>query len=472
MKKRIISVLIMSAMVLSMAGCNGSTESPQTTTEDSETTVTTTTSITNEDVATDTTTAADTEEVTAEITEAVTETTTTTAPEEPEETKLMTGEPKFFDDGCMVFRDGTETYIYNIANKELYTHNEAENGRILSVSGNIAIIDTKNDPYRNIDRDDSNPLQAVNIVNLKTGETIVSCNQDNNTYCCLHYDYSNPLEWSSSYIPVISVDKSFSGDKYSFGVLNNKGEWVTPMSADYEICKIGVAYIMLVNEEQWIWVSKDNQYYYYYNIENNTFSDISAAIEEYIGIPAIQLQVGVGFVSDTPIISIRDNAYNYDPITNSFEHRIPKEGMKSRGNGYYIGEDNQVYDSDYNKCGYDLSEYNVQKISAVTDDYIVFTARNDNYDDYEIIMKKDGSFVCEPFMGSAFLKGDSVIISQYVNEQAEWSVLDCTTGEISKLAYEYDCYDTVSGMLVVKSDNAYYLLDPEAPDTLINPFES
>ena len=184
MKKRILSTILMAAIMLSMAGCNGSTETSETTTEGAEVT---------------TTTAA--EEGTTEATTTVPETEeTTTTTEAPKETPKITSEPKIYND-CMVFEADGKNYVYNITDKAMYEY-EGEGGIGDSI-GNIIRTDDK-------------------IYNLKTKELY-----DVKMHSVNLYDYN----------PVYKVEESFDGDTYYFGIIDKNGEWVLPMSSDYAICE-------------------------------------------------------------------------------------------------------------------------------------------------------------------------------------------------------------------------------------------
>lgn len=62
------------------------------------------------------------------------------------------------------------------------------------------------------------------IYNIETGET---------------YDFkpAGNRELKLKSIPVYKVEESFDGDTLYFGIIDNNGEWVLPLSADYAVCK-------------------------------------------------------------------------------------------------------------------------------------------------------------------------------------------------------------------------------------------
>jgi len=111
-----------------------------------------------------------------------------------------------------------------------------------------------------------------------------------------------------------------------------------------------------------------------------------------------------------------------------------------------------IIDSNCNALDFDLSEYSVQTIWDATEDYILFTAVNPNGNYYTLI---------------TYFKGDYAILSPK-------HIINCKTGEVKTYADDkisIEAFDKDSGMLLMKSDGAYYLADPSDPNTLLNPFE-
>lgn len=58
------------------------------------------------------------------------------------------------------------------------------------------------------------------------------------------------------------------------------------------------------------------------------------------------------------------------------------------------------------------------------------------------------------------------------------AIVNCANGEVKTyektsddLGYYIEAFDEELGLMVVKSDEYYYLVDPANPETLINPFE-
>ena len=130
-----------------------------------------------------------------------------------------------------------------------------------------------------------------------------------------------------------------------------------------------------------------------------------------------------------------------------------------------------IIDSNCNALDFDLSEYSVQTIWDATEDYILFTAVNPNGNYYTLITDKNGKCIVDPIEGyyrdSSYFKGDYAILSTKY-------IINCKTGEVKTYADDnlsIEAFDKDSGMLLMKSDGAYYLADPADPDTLLNPFE-
>lgn len=409
MKKRIISTMLMASMLLSMTACGASTETPDT--DDSGAEVTTTAA--------------------AEDTEAggdVTEETTTAETEAPKEVKKITEWPKFlFKDG-MVFEVDDITYIYNIADNKMYDC--GEDTGVYSVCGKIACLDRK-------------------LHNLETGETY-----DVELY---NHDYVD------EYNPVYKIEKNFDGDTFYFGVIDKNGEWVVPLSSEYEICKREYAQdfnvrggYMVYGDLIYDWKTDKMTELYYDRLDG--------------------LSEGILIIEGYP-----DNYdyYKYDPATG--ERTLLYEGddfdsdnfrWRTQSNGTWIsdGKDEYtiVFDNSLNKiCEFD---YYANCVYAANEDYVVFDSPNGN-DIYTIILDKDGNRVVEPFIST--YGGSFVMIGDYVMNGSR--IINCKTGEIKEWAddYAYEIFNFFpeAGKILVTFDGAYYIVDVSDLDTLINPFE-
>lgn len=117
---------------------------------------------------------------------------------------------------------------------------------------------------------------------------------------------------------------------------------------------------------------------------------------------------------------------------------------------------------------YDLSAYKVNSqnnIIDITKDRIMFTANNPDGDGYTIIMNKDGSLVTEPILGDqgiSFCDDNAILKSN--------TIINCKTGQTTKVDYEIKQVYSAYGMMVVYSGKNYYLVKPSEPNKLLSPF--
>ncbi len=367
----------------------------------------------------------------------------------------------------MAFKCDGKNYVYNITDNELY-ETEHDVSEITVLKGCIAVfgsvsIYSFDDDYEHYD-------YVPYVVNLKTGEQYADVRP--------FYDNKN---WNGSYLTVGTIEESFSGNKVSIGMLNDKGEWVLPLSADYAICKekdIDKTQNILQNGE-FIYFWANGQYNY--DIANDRLID---------GF------VGAGVTDDKTII-YNDSAnliydfYNYDVSTGEktfitetgyLAYETPTCRIYQDTDGGYI-----ILDQNYNLLEYDLSEYDLggwrdENIKGATEDVIVFDALNEERDTYTIIMNKDGSYVCEPFKEEAdakqkfyvyFTENKIIFFPRFTKFTGAARIIDRNTGEITTIDDSYVIldFDTENNLMLVNTNGAYYLADPEAPDVLINPFE-
>lgn len=191
--KKIVSMALIAALIVSAAGCGE--KAPAETTAKTETTTAATETV-NETTAKET--AAD-ENLTEETTTAET---TAEAPKEVEKIK----DYKLFQHGCLVFNINNDSYVYNAVDNKMYELSDDITARDIDyINGKIIKLDR-------------------NLYNIETGET---------------YDFkpAGNRELKLKSIPVYKVEKSFDGDTLYFGIIDNNGEWILPLSADYAVCK-------------------------------------------------------------------------------------------------------------------------------------------------------------------------------------------------------------------------------------------
>ena len=140
-----------------------------------------------------------------------------------------------------------------------------------------------------------------------------------------------------------------------------------------------------------------------------------------------------------------------------------------------------IIDSCCSLLDFDLSEYSVETIYDATEDYILFSAVNPNGNYYTLIMDKNGKSIVDPIKGAdiyrshekyrAYIRGDYAIC---LLSSGGGYIVNCKAGEVKTYSDDnlsIEAFDKDSGMLLMKSDGAYYLADPSDPDTLLNPFE-
>lgn len=432
---------------LSLSACGTTTESTGTSSEgNSDVQITTKPADTEQAAPADSTTSA--------VTEATEQTTTaTTAPEEPEtpvELPVITLEPKSFDNvGCIcngniAFKCDGKNYVYNITENEMY-ETEHDISTISVLKGCIAVFGDV--PYYD-------GLSTDNyVVNLKTGEIYDNVRS--------FYNYND----NSSYLTVGTLEEGFSVNTATqIGMLNSKGEWVLPLSGDYAVCKIDdIDKTSEVANNKDIISFRINNTQYNYDIANDKL------IED----------IDVLTITDDKIFVNEDwNAYEYDMQTGDKKH-IDIAVNRTDHPSFRMSKDKtKVYDENYNLFECDLSEYNIIKdiIRGGNEDVVVFNAINDKGERYTIVLNKDGSYVCEPYEHTdikeqayhANVSENKVILFGYKDR-----IIDRNTGEITTFDsnFEIIAYDDVNDLMLVKTNGAYYLVDPEAPDVLINPFE-
>lgn len=465
MKKKILSMALMAALVLSMVSCNGSTEAPQTKTEDSETTAT------NEDVATETTTEADTGEVTKETTEAVeteaTTTTTATTVEEPEISEELPtiSKIRLYDNNHIYFYDADSvSYAYNLEENVM-----CKNGYGI-IDGNLHVAE-----QRGFDIGYKFPLY-----NLITNE---------------YYEY-NCLGNYDGYNFVWKEESDFDGSAYYFGILDSNGEWVLPLSSDYEICNFDFNGL------------RDK---FYYNVALRTDSSFCFYVDDSTKSDGDRIEIitydwkndTLSYGTDNPALKALANGYGStmytDPalyndsilvdyyyymynINNGEYTRLFDGGVLSYcGDGVYIRYSDEQYTilgKNFEKL-YDITEYTINTDNGgnlcidATENYTAFEAEGADGKSYTIIIDKDGNRVVDPIpdTGLIAMSGDYVI--------TESEVINCKTGERKAQSFKkvYDEYKRIvnivdnDGRVMVYSDDGYYFIDPADPDTLISPFE-
>lgn len=461
MKKRILAALVMSALVLSMAGCGGKSESGSSPADD--------TSGESISVSTENATLA-TEPTAADSSPADIATAEQSEAEEPKIEKYITDNDVQLKDGYLTFAQDDTGYVYDIANKKMYDYDIKTLGENPVVRGKLAIGE-------------------CGAYNLETKEVIASTYNDHlysgsKVYIATDRRYDDPVD---PYIPIVKVDSTPSGNTFSAGVINTNCEWVVPLSADNELSKI-------ITDIERIYFNSDsgitymvpgpgrgNPFYFDLLSDKNLGEDYYDKHLDEAGRNKVwgafdSERALMGNITDWP--SIKDVVmYNIktgesvdygEGVTYDLFQSLPNnKGYWWTTNEYdhHLMFDNDGYKLDFN---IDYSKYKISKIYDVTDKYVAF-----NSNGFLVVLGKDGNEVIpaeEATDGIITICGDIVVNRKRVSSGEDFTI-DLKTGEKKTFAEtDFKKVDSVSGMILVKNDNGYFLADPADPETLINPF--
>lgn len=436
MKQKILSAILVSAVILSMTGCGGAqpTEIPNNS-QESEVTASTTSATTEKQEQT--TTAA---------------TTTTTEPvkeEPPREIKNIT-KYNSFENGTLFFEIGNTGYVYDVLENKMYDYDSTELKNLDYACGKL-VTDCKT----------TTNLETMKAYDVKLFES---------------YDGFGGGPRLDTYNPVYSVKEDFDGNVYSFGILGSNGEWILPMSTEYSVCDL----------------LKSNKYLYA-NMATSSFVVFSVGYDHYFYNYKTDEMVELdnpgywSFADNYVILYDYDYDYKYNRIYNTNTKETIELGgeynhLTGRANCVCLTNrgdcDNSVIlDDKGNVLDYDLSEYIVNNygILDATEDYIVFSAKNTDGDTYVIILDNNGNRIVDPIRETSRTNFDDICIyGNYVIDTYSEYIVNCKTGEMKTYSDEnlsLEGFDSTSGKLIMKSDGNYYLADPSDPETLINPFE-
>lgn len=461
MKKRILAALVMFALVLSMAGCGGTSGSGSSPADD--------TSGESVTVSTENTTSA-AEPTAADSTPADIATAEQSEAEEPKIEKYITDNDVQLKDGYLTFAQDDTGYVYDIVNKKMYDYDVKTLGENPVVRGKLAIGE-------------------CGAYNLETKETIASTFHDylysgSKVYIATDRKYDDPVD---SYIPIVKVDSTPSGNTFSAGVINTNCEWVVPLSADNELSKI-------ITDIERIYFNSDsgitymvpgpgrgNPFYFDLLSDKNLGEDYYDKYLDEAGRNKVwgafdSERALMGNITDWP--SIKDVVmYNIktgesvdygEGVTYDLFQSLPNnKGYWWTTNEFdhHLMFDNDGYKLDFN---IDYSKYKISKIYDVTDKYIAF-----NSNGFLVVLGNDGNEVIQPEEapdGIITLCGD-ILVNRTRGSSGENFSIDLKTGEKKIFAKtDFKTVDPVSGMILVKTDNGYFLADPADPETLINPF--
>lgn len=436
MKKIILSVLLISALMLSMTACG---ESEKSTDSDDSSDVTTTTIAKDEEVS--------------EVT------TTTTAPV-PENLPDITDSGEFLN-GTYFFEHNDNHYAFNMSDKVLYEYDKNT-----FVNGKVAFTRDAN----GIDK----------IVNFVTGDILLKAEEGNDISITRIVNLENSDTKNVNWLFVTSIQNTFADNaEYSFGIIDAvTGEWVLPVSSEYEICKcfkeefhlaqcgvMGNLMIPSTRKEPFYNVATDKLTTW----EEEPFSGLHCAFENRLLVSNVIHHGNDDYEFEYSI---------YDDSTGTMTYLGKTSGradvFSTNNNGYYLrGDDiNIVFDKELNILDYDLSEYNVTDLYYATSEMIVFGAKGADSKAYILTLDKNGQNIVEPISGNGrqggvYVFNDRMIVMTTSHDNY---IVDLTTGGIND-QYDICAIDPYSGLIQVDEDDNYYLVDPADPDTLINPFQ-
>lgn len=479
MKKRLLSAFLASAIVLSMTSCGDKVvkkpshnddddedeeivatidEDEDEDKEDEE--IINTTVVEENPSDAPELTEVDTTEVTTTEVATTEETTTTEEPAAPVELANVERVSSFaYSDSLLFETDDGKMYAYNVNDNILYEYDGE--GYINYISGNFASIDGK-------------------LYNYKTNEFYES-----------YHSFFN-----EEYAYVITLEESFDGNVYSFGVLDKDGKWALPLSSDNVISDL--------YKNQNGFVSKASSQLIHYGIYN----DVGSYLYDWKNDKVINLNdldiplptlpptettnhpyqfsnvVVSGMYENSVLLYAKYHASAIDPDYYSYikfdastgECTLLSSGYKEirdvgKGNfilpyDFYYSKVVELIDQNFNMLvRYDLSEYDNIELQGVTEDYISFYANNPDGTQYTIILDKEGNRVIEPFKGYIYnIYGDFI-------EKDDGTILNFVTGETFEFDYRIDNYVELIDKYLVYFDYNYYFVDMSAPDNLINPLE-
>lgn len=471
MKKRILSAILMSAVILTTA-CGGKTEvSEPSSQRESE--------VTNE-AAPESTSVATTEKqeqaeessvaiesaaesshesanelqeqaggsaATYEAADEATATEEITVPMEQHKVMMDCG----FVGGSWIFEaDNGEYYFYDIAGNTLTKFEDSWSlGGTIFKTGDLAGCYRNDDGYSR-------------VINTKTKEYVLKGETDG---CRLR-----DVDGKSGRIVVTKIDDS-SPDVLLLGVMNDKGEWEYPLTAlpDGDIPSVafndGFSYVLM--GDQVLMIGSRG---FWYSLKDNKISKIQD--RDFLHYRRKWDTDKVFTLEDTGLY-VFDSTGTVTQITEHVEDIKLLDGgiVTIRKTGAYSWDD-------YSDMGFDLSGYEYPEIIDVTENTIAFCVFTDGTG-YTYIMNKDGSLVTEPAEGaydssSASFCGDYFVMGR--------SVINCKTGEVSTLfddpagidsAYIVSGIYSDPGVIVMRSylTSNFFLVFPDDPETLINPFE-
>lgn len=465
MKKRILSVMLMASVLLGTTACGGGNETPAaiTTEGTKETTTAVQTTIKTEAESKEEITETTAPESEAETTAPVSEAETT---EQPEAYKQI-GKIDYLQNGNLVFEMGGMGYVYDTVDNTLFSYDSSRFDKLCATNGKLAIFYNES---------------SYALYNLEKQEILASKDTNGMSPLCqslfIPNDFTSVYWMYSDYTPIYRANEGSDGKAFEFGIMDKNGEWVIPFGSDYKVSdctNLDFVGANLCGQILYLWKGEAGKIYYPETDEyldekiHNAFGDQS---NDYFPF----MNNGDEYLFENLKDAISDKIIKFNIKTGDYSVIHEGEFISYGDMSVFFNEDySSVFgiDDNLNKYEYNLSDYSVDKILCMNENYIVFKGSNSDFKMTTFVLDRDGNSVFEPgeSMMQAFISGDKVAFMNYDNEA---SFVDLKTGDVDKreaLKYNLVRFDYESGLMLVKVGGVYYFADIADPDTLINPFE-
>lgn len=383
MKKKILSMLIMSAFVISIAGCNSGTETPEST-ENAEVTTTTT--------------APETKEITT-TTQLIT-TTSTTPTEEDNKGADFGGihwwYSEFSDEMAFIYTSDGRKLLINTSGDVVFEFDESwKNVDLLPEKVSNGSFVYGSSSYSNRDGD-----KMFYLIN-DNGNIIRSTGKDEYTAFIPHKSddfFSENYYKVDGYVVAYKEFKKFDGYEYQLGVLNDKGDWVVPLSSDLNFFSLtDVDYSNLPKVEftylgnNTVAMPKTNGWY-------STYCCYNYLKDEFIAtdLPGEPLSM-----SDTTIILNENGKLLYYNIESKEMSETKISDVYCLGNALLIEDD----EGNWSLCdngGETIFEFDIKfdlntyYKSIYQDEHFIGVIRDNNYESYLLRVGNTGEFAFEP----------------------------------------------------------------------------
>ncbi|MBQ9934559.1 MAG: hypothetical protein IJO70_01820 [Lachnospiraceae bacterium] len=325
---------------------------------------------------------------------------------------------------------------------------------------------------------EENPMDRV-VVTTNSGIADYSTNKE-------IFTLKSNQSWGSSFCDdralVIEKTESYTGNTYSYGIINEKAQWVMPMSTGFPWeGNIGFNYL----GDDYYEIHYKNKLYI---LDGKTKKVYDNAPEEFLPCAYMNGKI-YGKVNwrNFGIYDIKTGEYNIIRYTPNNPHEASWDAnfwttcTYKEDDLFWFKEGGKVYGIDGNgtvKVTYDVSKYAEATIYSVSKDGMCFEFDNGSNVKYIGFIKPNGSLMFEPLKksnpafvvyddGNLILKfGDSTFVyNKNTNKQ---------TTIVHSNQYYVMFYDKETNMFVVTRYGDYagaWLVNINDLNTLINPFE-